>query len=100
MSLSYDNCIHREVCKFRKRIVSGRCGWDWDGGCEYYVPSDEATPYVNADWMYNWLRTWDTNTAQAWVDWTSETEGANGSTLDEIISDTWGNGLQDEESEE
>lgn len=94
-----NNCIHKEVCRFSKRIKSGACS-TFDGyyGCAFYVPADELTPYIHADTFDLWLKTLGFSDAlEAWR------EGAgniNGTSLEDIIAETYGNGTNDDDDDD
>ena len=91
-----NNCIHKDVCKFSKRIKSGACS-TWDGyyGCEFFIPADVITPYIHADTFLLWLKTLGYKEAvEAW------NEGAgniNGTSLEDIIAECYGSGADDDD---
>ena len=89
------DCIHKEVCRFTKRIKTGACSvFDGYYGCEYYVPADEITPYIHAETFELWLKT--LGYTEAVESWREGAGNVSGTSLEDIIAESYGS-VSDEE---
>ena len=92
-----NNCIHRDVCRFSKRIKSGACASYDFGGCEFYVPDNEPTPFIHPENVRQWLLLHsDNNTVR---DWDYNSEIVKGFCLEDIINESFGLSNDDDDED-